>query len=187
MILPTPAPGLIGRSWLAVNSAASARIAGALGFNILFSHLRTPADYRTYRAAYREAGGAGLVAANRPVFVGIDDDHAHRVGGPALRALWHRFRLDGKIPADAPEPTAIADLASHPINFVIGGPASVAQQLADLHAEAPFDVLNAEIRWPGLAHADALAGLDRLMTAVVPRFDSMAAAVPVNAGVVAIP
>jgi alkanesulfonate monooxygenase SsuD/methylene tetrahydromethanopterin reductase-like flavin-dependent oxidoreductase (luciferase family) len=102
-----------------VNSAGSTRIAGALGFNILFSHLRTPEQYRQYRAAYRAAGGTGLVAANRPVFVGPDDASAFARAEPALRILWRRFRQEGKIPADAPEPAAPADLCGHLINFVV--------------------------------------------------------------------
>ena len=51
-------PGdLAGRSWIAVNSLGSARIAGSFNFNMLFSHLRTPEQYRQYPAAYRAAGG----------------------------------------------------------------------------------------------------------------------------------
>ena len=70
-----------------------------LNFNMLFSHLRTPEQYRQYRALYRAAGGRGLVAANRPVFVGPDDDTAFAEAGPALRTLWRRFQQEGKIGA----------------------------------------------------------------------------------------
>src|SRR5262249_24894969 len=48
--LPVPAADLPRRCWVAVNSVGSARIAGMLGFNILFSHLRTPEQYREYVA-----------------------------------------------------------------------------------------------------------------------------------------
>ena len=102
--LPVAAPDLAGRCWLAVNSRGSARIAGSLGFNVLFSHLRTPEQYRQYVATYREAGGTGLIAANRPVFVGPDDETAFDLAEPALRILWRRFRHEGKIPAETPEP-----------------------------------------------------------------------------------
>jgi alkanesulfonate monooxygenase SsuD/methylene tetrahydromethanopterin reductase-like flavin-dependent oxidoreductase (luciferase family) len=108
--LPVPAPDLPARSWLAVNSAGSARIAGSLGFNMLFSHLRTPEQYRDYAATYREAGGTGLIAANRPVFVGPDDRSAFDLAETALRTLWRRFRREGKIPADTPEPDRPQDL-----------------------------------------------------------------------------
>ena len=170
-LLPRPDPDLAGRCWLAVNSAGSARIAGELGFNMLYSHLRTPAQYREYRAAYRDAGGRGLVAANRPVYVGADDDAAFAEAGPALRALWRRFRAEGKIPAATPEPADPADLTGHPINFLVGGPESVAGQVAELRAAAPFDVLNVEVRWAGLSAAQVRASLDRLMGEVVPRLD----------------
>ena len=160
---------LADRCWVAVNSAGSARIAGALGFNMLFSHLRTPEQYREYRASYRDAGGSGLVAANRPVFVGPDDDAAFDLAEPALRTLWRRFRVEGKIPADTPEPRDPRDLCGHPINFIVGGPGSVAHRLRTLHEQAPFDVANLELRWDGLPHDLVCDSLRRLMGDVAPR------------------
>jgi alkanesulfonate monooxygenase SsuD/methylene tetrahydromethanopterin reductase-like flavin-dependent oxidoreductase (luciferase family) len=166
--LPVASPDLRRRSWIAVNSVDSARIAGTLDFNILFSHLRTPEQYRQYLAAYREHGGKGLVAANRPVFVGPDDSEAFSQAEPALRSLWRRFRSEGKIPATTPEPDRLADLCGHPINFIVGGPESVARQLRALHAEVPFDVANVEVRWAGLSHATVCESLRRLMEDVMP-------------------
>ncbi len=167
--LPVPTADLAGRCWLAVNSAGSARIAGALRFNMLFSHLRTPEQYRLYLDTYRAAGGEGLIAANRPVFVGTDDAAAFRLAEPALRTLWRRFRAEGKIPAATPEPSDPHDLCGHPIHFIVGGPDSVARQLDDLHAEVPFDVANVEVRWAGLSHEQVMDSLRRLMVDVVPR------------------
>ncbi len=167
--LPIPAADLAGRCWLAVNSPGSARIAGRSGFNVLFSHLRTPEQYRQYAAAYREAGGRGLIAANRPVFVGPDDGAAFDLAGPALRMLWRRFRREGKIPAATPEPDDPAALCAHPINFIVGGPGSVARQLRALHAEVPFDVANVEVRWAGLEHRMVLDSLRRLVEDVMPK------------------
>jgi alkanesulfonate monooxygenase SsuD/methylene tetrahydromethanopterin reductase-like flavin-dependent oxidoreductase (luciferase family) len=166
--LPIPAADLADRSWVAVNSLGSARIAGMLNFNMLFSHLRTPAQYREYRAAYRAAGGTGLVAANRPAFVGRDDETAFAQAEPALRILWRRFQQEGKIPGDAVEPTRVADLCGHPINFVVGGPESVAQQLRALHDQVPFDVANVEVRWAGLTHELVCDSLRRLVEDVMP-------------------
>ena len=174
-LLPTPDPSLPERSWLAVNSSSSARIAGALGFNVLFSHLRTPAQYRQYRDAYREAGGSGLVAANRPVFVGPDDATAFARAEPALRTLWRRFQHEGKIPAATPEPTDLAGLTAHPINFLVGGPESVARQVAALREEVPFDVLNVEVRWAGLPHELVCDSLQHLMRDVLPRLNELGA------------
>lgn len=169
--LPTPAPDLPGRCWVAANSAGSARIAGALRFNMLFSHLRTPEQYRQYVSAYREQGGQGLIAANRPVFVGPDDRTAFDLAEPALRTLWRRFRDEGKIPAETPEPDDLAGLCAHPINFIVGGPDSVARQLLELHEQSPFDVANVEVRWAGLSHEQVLGSLRRLMEDVVPRLE----------------
>jgi alkanesulfonate monooxygenase SsuD/methylene tetrahydromethanopterin reductase-like flavin-dependent oxidoreductase (luciferase family) len=164
--LPVPAPDLAGRCWLAANSAGSARIAGSLGFNMLFSHLRTPEQYRQYAAVYREAGGNGLIAANRPVFVGPDDQTAFDLVEPALRILWRRFRQEGKIPADTPEPERPQDLCGHPINFIVGGPDSVARLLHALHEQVPFDVANVEVRWAGMSHGLVCDSLRRLMSVI---------------------
>jgi alkanesulfonate monooxygenase SsuD/methylene tetrahydromethanopterin reductase-like flavin-dependent oxidoreductase (luciferase family) len=166
--LPIPAPDLAQRCWLAVNSIGSARIAGTLDFNMLFSHLRTPEQYRQYASTYREAGGTRLIAANRPVFVGPDDETAFARAEPALRILWRRFRQEGKIPADTPEPAEVEDLCAHPINFIVGGPATVARRLVELHEQVPFDVANVEVRWGGLMHEIVRDSLRRLMEDVVP-------------------
>jgi alkanesulfonate monooxygenase SsuD/methylene tetrahydromethanopterin reductase-like flavin-dependent oxidoreductase (luciferase family) len=167
-VLPIPAAGLASRCWVAVNSLGSARIAGAFNFNMLFSHLRTPGQYREYAAVYRGAGGMRLIAANRPVFVGPDDATAFKLIEPALRILWRRFKAEGKIPSNVSEPRAPADLCAHPINFIVGGPTTVARQLRELHSQAPFDVANVEVRWTGLSHEIVCDSLARLMKEVVP-------------------
>lgn len=166
--LPAPLPDLSSRCWLAVNSVGSARIAGLFNFNMLFSHLRTPEQYQQYRAAYHAAGGAGLVAANRPVFVAADDATAFKMVEPALRMLWRRFQREGKIAAKVSEPESAAELCGHPINFIVGGPQSVARQLLALHSQVPFDVANVEVRWAGLSHELVCESLGRLMRDVVP-------------------
>ncbi|HXE54897.1 MAG TPA: LLM class flavin-dependent oxidoreductase, partial [Tepidisphaeraceae bacterium] len=109
-VLKVARPDLHSRSWLAVNSETSARIAGELGFGMLFSHLRTPEQYRQYTRVYRAAGGKGLIAANRPVYVGRTDADAFGDVEPALRTLWRRFRDEGKIAATVPEPRSCAEL-----------------------------------------------------------------------------
>ena len=100
---------------------------------------------------------------NRPVYIGTDDATAFAEAEPALRTLLRRFRDEGKIPTATPEPSAVSDLCHHPLNFIVGGPASVARQLRDLHAMCPFDVLNVELRWDGLTHGQVLQSLRRLM------------------------
>jgi alkanesulfonate monooxygenase SsuD/methylene tetrahydromethanopterin reductase-like flavin-dependent oxidoreductase (luciferase family) len=167
-ILPQASPDLPRRCWVAVNSVGSARIAGQFGFSMLFSHLRTPAQYREYAEAYRHAGGAGLIAANRPVFVGPDDAAAFRIAEPALRTLWRRFQKEGKIAASIPEPASVEGLCAHPVNFVVGGPESVARQLRALHDEVAFDVANVELRWAGLTHEQVCDSCRRLMRDVMP-------------------
>lgn len=114
-------------------------------------------------------GGGGLIAANRPVFVARDDQTAFVLAEPALRQLWRRFQKEGKIAPHVPEPAGIADLGAHPINFIVGGPSTVARQLLELHQQIPFDVANVELNWAGLPLADICESLRLLMTEVMPR------------------
>ena len=167
-LVPRPASDLASRCWVAANSTAAAGIAGRLGLSMLFSHLRTPEQYRQYVAAFRSAGGGGLVAANRPIHVAADDATAFERIEPALRSLWRRFQAEGKIPRGMPEPTRVQDLCAHPINFIVGGPASVARQLKDLHEQCPYDVANVEVRWPGLSREATHDCLERLAGDVRP-------------------
>ena len=166
--LPHPHPTLPSRSWLAVNSLGAARIAGHFNFNVLFSHLRTPEQYNQYRAAYHAAGGQRKIAANRPVYIADSDTQAFNQAEPALRTLWRRFQQEGKIPADIKEPSNPKDLCAHPINFIVGSPHSVAQQLLQLHHQSPHDLANLELRWPGLTHPQIQQSLDRLAHQVRP-------------------
>jgi alkanesulfonate monooxygenase SsuD/methylene tetrahydromethanopterin reductase-like flavin-dependent oxidoreductase (luciferase family) len=167
-ILPHPHPGRPARCWLAVNSPGAARIAGRYNFNVLFSHLRTPQQYTQYTAAYHAAGGSRLLAANRPVYVAETDARALEESEPALRTLWRRFQQEGKIPADAKEPSDPKDLCVHPINFIVGSPRSVADQLLTLHHHCPYNVANLELRWPGLTPIQIHQSLDLLARNVRP-------------------
>ena len=150
-LLPLPRPNLGSRCWVAVNSVAAAGIAGRLRMNMLFSHLRTPEQYRQYVAAYRTAGGGGLVAADRPVHVAKDDATAFARIEPALRSLWRRFQSEGKIAAGLREPSRVSELCPHPINFIVGGPETVARQLLEAAC-----AMRLRCREPG----SALAGIE---------------------------
>ena len=113
--LPIADPELLRSGSLACGKQrGAARIAGAMGFNMLFSHLRTPEQYRQYSATYP----ALLVAraASRPIdpfSIARTDATAFRCAEPALRTLWRRFQAEEKIAADMEEPEA-ARLTSVP-------------------------------------------------------------------------
>lgn len=159
--LPVARHDLLGRSWVAANSLEAARIAGAGGHNMMFSFLRTPAQYEALYAAYREAGGRGRVAANRPTYVGEDDARAWAEAEPALRILWRRFQQEGKIPRDATEPEVFtADNA--PGQFLVGGPETIVRFIRDLRERVPFDTFNVEPRWEGLTPEQSQASIRRL-------------------------
>ena len=136
--------------------------------NMMYSHLRTPEQYKQYRQAYFDSGGTGLIAANRPVYVGTDDATAIAELEPALRVLWRRFRSEGKIPAETPEPDDPYQLCEHPINFLVGGSERVAAQIAALRAETDFDVINLEPNWAGLSPEQIRACIQRVAKQVRP-------------------
>jgi alkanesulfonate monooxygenase SsuD/methylene tetrahydromethanopterin reductase-like flavin-dependent oxidoreductase (luciferase family) len=166
--LPVARPDLLSRCWLACNSVDSSIIAGKLGFNMMFSHLRTPDQYREYSEVYRNAGGAGLIAANRPIYVGADDESAFQEAEPALRTLWRRFHREGKIPSEKPEPHCVQELCDHPINFLVGGPETVARQIRELGQFVHFDVLNLEPEWKDLTQSQVHNCLRRIANEVHP-------------------
>jgi alkanesulfonate monooxygenase SsuD/methylene tetrahydromethanopterin reductase-like flavin-dependent oxidoreductase (luciferase family) len=166
--LPLARPDLHERAWVAANSLDAARIAARGGFNMLFSFLRTPEQYEALYQAYREEGGRGSVAANRPVYVGEDDPSAWAEAEPALRILWRRFVEEGKIPRDRPEPVTF-NLENAPGQFVVGGPDTVARFIRDLRARIPFDVFNVEPRWAGFTPEQVQASMRRFMKEVVPQ------------------
>jgi alkanesulfonate monooxygenase SsuD/methylene tetrahydromethanopterin reductase-like flavin-dependent oxidoreductase (luciferase family) len=140
---------------------------------MMFSYLRTPEQYEALYAAYRDAGGTGLVAANRPAYVGEDDASAWRDAEPALRSLWRRFQGEGKIARDATEPEAF-DSGNVPGQFLVGGPDTVADYLNQLHDRVPFDVINLEPRWPGFTIDQMHANIRRFAEQVAPRLRSSA-------------
>jgi len=165
--LPLARPDLHARSWLAANSPEAARIAGAGGHNMMFSFLRTPEQYAALHSAYREAGGRGSVAANRPAYVGEDDAAAWAEAEPALRILWRRFVEEGKIPRDRPEPETFT-LENAPGQFLVGGPETVACFIRDLRARVPFDTFNIEPRWAGFTVEQVHASMRRFAEYVMP-------------------
>lgn len=164
--LPISDPTLTSRCWLAVNSIGAAKIAGEMNFSMLFSHLRTPAQYRQYVDAYRQAGGSGKIAINRPVIVAETDSTAWQEAEEAVRTLWRRFRAEGKIGANVPEPSSVRECCGHPLNFLVGSPESLGRQLCELHSEVAFDVANLEIRWAGLSHEQVRHSLELLGTRI---------------------
>jgi alkanesulfonate monooxygenase SsuD/methylene tetrahydromethanopterin reductase-like flavin-dependent oxidoreductase (luciferase family) len=169
--LPLALPDISQRSWVAANSLEAAAIAGAGGYNMMFSFLRTPQQYAELAAAYRSAGGTGSIAANRPLYVGEDDASAWREAEPALRILWRRFVEEGKIAGSTPEPRCF-DASNAPGQFLVGGPETVGRFIRDLRQRVPFDTFNVEPRWAGLPPERVHACLRRFAERVMPALAS---------------
>ena len=167
--LPLARPDLHGRAWQAANSLEAADIAGRLGFNMMFSFLRTPEQYAELYQTYRAAGGMGSVAANRPIYVADDDATAWREAEPALRILWRRFVQEKKIRSDLPEPEEF-NRENAPGQFLVGGPETVIRFMRDLQARVPFDTFNVEPRWAGFTPDQVQANIRRFAQHVMPAF-----------------
>ena len=140
----TPRPLLAGGE-----QRGSAQFAGSFGLNMLFSHLRTPEQYRQYIDAYREAGGR-VIAANRPVFVGPDDirlrSRRARPADPLAEVPG-----EGKIPQRPPSPTTRGSV--RPSDQLHRRRPRVGRTATPRAARrSPFDVANVEVRWAGLSH-----------------------------------
>ena len=157
--LPVPAADLAGRSWVAVNSLGSARIAGSFNFNMLSSHLRTPEQYgntpppiaRLWHTIDRRQS-PGVRRPGRPERLSLG-----RVGITNAVAAISGRRQDPRRDSRA---HATRGLGAHPINFIVGGPDSVARELRELHEQAPFDVADVEVRGPGCRPSSSATACD---------------------------
>ena len=129
----------------------------------MFSYLRGIDEYAAFCDAYQNSGGRGSVAANRPIYVAETDATAWAEAEPALRLLWRRFALEGKIPNGVPEPGSF-DLSNAPGQFIVSGRDTVSHVITDLRRRVHFDTLNIEPRWEGLSEEQVHASLRRLAT-----------------------
>ena len=167
--LPLARRDLRARSWVAANSLEAARIAAQGGHNMMWSFLRTPSQYAALSDAYREAGGAMSVAANRPILVAETDAAAWEGAEAGLRLLWKRFVEEGKIPRDRPEPARF-DAGNTPGQFLVGSPETVIRFIRDLRRVVPFDTFNVEPRWAGFTPEQVQASIRLFATRVMPVF-----------------
>jgi alkanesulfonate monooxygenase SsuD/methylene tetrahydromethanopterin reductase-like flavin-dependent oxidoreductase (luciferase family) len=172
-LLPRALRPLLEVLWIAANSEAQARLAGQRGYGMMLSRERTAEELQGLVGAYhggRAAGGwpeGGRVAASRAVYVGESDGAAREAVEGAVAIMVQRQRRERPRFAGLPPPASF-DEACRRVQFVAGGPETVAAEVRRLAAAVPFGALHIQPRWQGLPAHLVQGSIRRFQEQVVP-------------------
>jgi alkanesulfonate monooxygenase SsuD/methylene tetrahydromethanopterin reductase-like flavin-dependent oxidoreductase (luciferase family) len=154
--LPRPLGRVADKLWIGANSPDSARLAGARGFGLQLSNLRTIPDLQMLVAAYRAGRaessrelGPERIAASAPLYVAASDQAALEQFGPALEILLRenrRARPDANPGAQPTTPRQHVEA----LRFTVGAPERAVDELLGLRQRVPFTTLNLRPRWGGM-------------------------------------
>lgn len=179
-VLPRPLRPLRSVLWIAANSLGQATLTGQRGYALMLSRERSIEEMRDLVAAYdtgrREAGhapGEGRVAASRAVYVGDSDGAAEAAVAEAVGLLVRRQRATRPGVAGRPYPTTFKQACAE-VQFVAGGPQSVADVFTALEASVPFTDLHLQMRWQGMTAGDVHGSIRRFWQEVRPRLQQVA-------------
>jgi alkanesulfonate monooxygenase SsuD/methylene tetrahydromethanopterin reductase-like flavin-dependent oxidoreductase (luciferase family) len=176
------APPLLPRSqrplsevlWIAANSTAQAHQAGRRGYGVMLSRERGPGEMEKIVASYlqgrAEAGlplDKGRIGASRPMYVGESDAGAREAAEEAVWTMVDRQRRERAQYADLPRPATFEEACAR-VQFVAGGPETVAQAVRELRQQVPFTALHVQPRWQGLPHPRVMESIRRFQETVVP-------------------
>ena len=160
--------------WIAANSPDQAHLAGRRGYGIMLSRERSAGSMAELTAAYRDGRGesgrppeGGRIAASRPVYVGVTDADAQDEAAAAVAIMVERQRRERPQFGGLPAPTSFAE-ACQRVQFLAGGPETVASALRELAAEVPFTALHVQPRWQGLDPRHVQASIRRFQEEIVP-------------------
>ena len=174
-VLPRATRPLSEALWIASNSAAQARVSGRRGYGIMLSRERGAGEMEQIVESYRQGRGeagldpnAGRIAASRPVYVGRTDAEAHAEASDAVWEMVARQRRERPQYADLPQPKDF-DEACARVQFVAGGPETVAELVRELYAQIPFTALHIQPRWKGLPPPRVQTSIQRFQEEVMPR------------------
>ncbi len=172
-VLPRAIRPLGDLLWVAANSPPQAIVAGQRGYGLMLSRERTEDEMaeliRAYQAGRSESGARGPVriAASRALFVGATDEDAERACAEAVAILVRRQRETRPQFAALPPPAGFAESCRR-VQFLAGGPETVAAEIRRLRQVAPFTALHIQPRWQGLSPADVEASIARFAQQVLP-------------------
>ena len=174
-VLPRAIRPLWELLWIASNSTAQARVSGRHGYGIMLSRERGAGEMEkiveSYREGRAEAGldpAGGRVAASRPMYVGRTDAEAYDEAADAVWEMVARQRRERPQYADLPMPKDFAE-ACERVQFVAGGPETVAGIVRELYEQIPFTALHIQPRWKGLPPERVQASIQRFQEDVVSR------------------
>ncbi|HEU5315515.1 MAG TPA: LLM class flavin-dependent oxidoreductase [Chloroflexota bacterium] len=172
-VLPHPDRSLSDLLWIAANSVAQASVSGRRGYGIMLSRERGPGEMQQIVESYwrgrAEAGlprDGGRVAASRPVYVGASDRSAREEASNAVTEMVARQKRERAQYRDLPPP-ADFDEACARVQFVVGGPDSVAEEVRKLYDQVPFTHLHIQPRWKGLTPQQVEGSISRFQREVI--------------------
>lgn len=174
-ITPRPREGLQQLFWLGVRDRDTLVLAAQLGLNLLIGQAEGASVQNTHSHIYREAGGTGAVRGFRLVYVGESDAEAQATIAQAAQVyfsvreklpIYIEAQRQGIIPQGPPKD--LSDLLQR-INYIVGSPSTVAEQLNQYVAATQVDRLGVKLHLPGLPNEHVRRAMKLFAQEVVPR------------------
>lgn len=159
--------------WTTIMSAGSAEWAAKRGWRACTGWLPRPYAAQiaeAYRAAAREAGtpsGPEMLALRRRVFVAPTDAQAHELTEAAADLTQLGVLRQDKRQGEAADPS-VAAMLSHPDDFIIGGPDTVAEQIVEQCREGGFGTFAAWCDYAAFSRDDVARSYELMGTQVAP-------------------
>lgn len=157
------------RVWTTIMSAGSAEWAARRGWRICTGWLPRPFAAQiseAYRAAARAAGtpsGPEMLALRRRVFVAPSDTEASELAAAAADLTQLGVQRQG----EAADPN-VAAMLSHPDDYIVGAPDTVAEQIVEQCREGGFGTFAAWSDYAAFARDDIARSYELLGTRVAP-------------------
>ncbi|KAF3885194.1 MULTISPECIES: LLM class flavin-dependent oxidoreductase [Nostocales] len=174
-ITPQPRQGMHQLFWLGVRDRNTIVLGAQLGLNLLIGQGEDATAQNTYTDLYREAGGKGFVRGFRLVYVGETDAEARKTVDEAARMFFSvREKLpqylnaqrQGRIPYEPPKD--LPDLLGR-IEYIVGSPTTVAEQLERYISQTKIDYLGVKMHVPGLLNEDVRRSMRLFAQEVAPK------------------
>ena len=161
--------------WVGVRDSVTIAQAAELGMNFIVGEAEPGVRQAKLISAYRDAGGTGETRGARLVCVAETEEEAFQAAVAPGRRLFDQFSGQGyyqeAVAAGAlPEehPRDLREMLER-IEYVVGTPDVVAEQLAAYVATTGVDALNILVHSPGMEAAAARRSLELFAVEVAPR------------------
>jgi alkanesulfonate monooxygenase SsuD/methylene tetrahydromethanopterin reductase-like flavin-dependent oxidoreductase (luciferase family) len=168
-IVPRPQHDPARPVWTTIMSPGSAGWAAERGWKICTGWLPRPVAAQVteaYRTAARAAGtpsGPEMLALRRRVFVAPSDAEALETAEASANLTQLGLAAQG----EAADPN-VAAMLSHPDDFIVGSPATVAEQIVEQCREGGFGTFAAWSDYAAFTRADLFRNYELLGTQVAP-------------------